>query len=298
MDTQLQQNLDLSKTFSESAMLVSFTWRQWGATKEDKKLTKEIADSHQFEGPGGRYFKILIRSSILKTYENLGAYARDWHYRHTLAWGDTNQRLLPTKMYFDYVKQMGEYAKQGAALADEFVAKYDNELALAKRRLKDAFNEGDYPTKDSLRRKFACELNYWPLPSDNTNDFRIQIGQKQLNKMAAQIQSHYKRVYEESMRDLWNQLYERINHMHEQLTGQKKRVHHTLVNNTEEWLDVLSKLNVTDDPQYNKMIAEARLKLCKYTTEKIKGDDPTRTQVSNDAKDILERMRVYVGTTA
>jgi len=68
------------------------------------------------------------------------------------------------------------------------------------------------------------------------------------------------------------------------------RFHATLVTNIFDLVELLPRLNVTDDPELNRFAEEARQKLCTYTAHDLKKHELLRVATAADAAGIVFRM--------
>lgn len=89
----------------KNSLIVSLSVSQWTARRHDKEITKEVKNTHNASEDAGRYNKLLVAKEHTDPINKVAGKARTFHYENTLPWGDNNERLLPTKNYFKYVKK-------------------------------------------------------------------------------------------------------------------------------------------------------------------------------------------------
>ena len=87
---------------NESAMLVSLNISQWRAYKSDKKITAEVAVTHNSDASMGKYRKSLLAREALAAIQKIAGAARDSHYTLTLPWADEGRRILSNAGYWKY----------------------------------------------------------------------------------------------------------------------------------------------------------------------------------------------------
>jgi hypothetical protein len=128
------------------------------------------------------------------------------------------------------------------------------------------FRESDYPHPEELRSRFAFETRVLPLP--DAGDFRVALGDEERERVKRQIMATVEASLQLASRELWQRLYDAVHHMAERL-GQYKTteegVEHpfrdSVVTNLVKLVDVLPKLNVTRDPELERLAAEVRSSL-------------------------------------
>src|SRR4051812_48829471 len=128
----------------EKAMLANLTIRAWSARKRDRDVSKEVETKHQAKD-AGNFNKLLIDKDALKPIVSLTSTLRDMHYEMTLPWGDNGDRLLPSKMYFDYTRKMRNLRDQFDSAVNDFVAQYPTFKQNARKRLGSMYDPDDYP---------------------------------------------------------------------------------------------------------------------------------------------------------
>ena len=125
------------------AMLVSLNIQQWMGSKHDKKVSQEVAQTHQSDVSMGRFQKLLVAKECVEKLRGITSAARHEHYNRTLPWQDGGARILSSKGYFDYAEKMREYSAQWDAAVAEFIAEYPQMVQEAKRRVKGLINDDD-----------------------------------------------------------------------------------------------------------------------------------------------------------
>ena len=90
--------------------------------------------------------------------------------------------------------------------------------------------------------------------------------------------------------DLWSRLREVVSHMVDRLNEPESRFHATLVTNIFDLVELLPRLNVTDDPELSRFAEEARQKLCTYTAHDLKKHELLRVVTATEAAGIVFRM--------
>lgn len=277
--------------FAEAAMIVNMTIHSWNGRKRDRKVSDEIAESKSAVSNAGKYVKRLVSSPYLQKYHSGCASLRGLHYQLTTPWLDGGQRLLPAKLYWDYVERINKIRKEVEAYGIEFVEKdYLPAIERAKSELGAMFNEKDYPNAKALEGRFTVDLSFSPIPV--ASDWRVKLTDDIEKEIQEDLTARLKKAEEDAMKDIWQRAYDAVAKIEDRLAN-NKHLKQALFNNFEELVDLLPRLNITDDPELNKLAAEMKLKLC-LDRKDIKKDQNLRDSKAKEAKAIMNKMSAYM----
>ncbi len=110
---------------SDKAMLICLHITMWTARKHDKRVSEEVAQSHEANTNAGRYNKHLLdQAEKLEELRTLAGQIRQYFYKVTLPWSDEGYRLLPSHLYFEFTNQMSEFKTAYGNLVREFLEAY------------------------------------------------------------------------------------------------------------------------------------------------------------------------------
>jgi hypothetical protein len=278
----------------EKAMLVSLSIQNWEGKKFDKKVTKEI--EHKYNAfDAGRYNKALIAKEAIKKITHIRNEARIYHYSRSLPWNDNGERILPSDMFFDYTQKIRELKEKFYEAVEEFLENYDVLKSEAQQRLNGLYNESDYPPNAVLKSKFGFDVSFNPIP--DSRDFRISLEKHELEEISKDVEDRVKSAEVNAMKDIWNRLYDAISHMIAKLSERKKKnggFRDSLVGNIAELVQILPKLNISDDPNLTTKLKEIEDKLL-VNPETLRNDNKVKAQTCKDAKVILDSMAGYCG---
>jgi hypothetical protein len=192
------------------------------------------------------------------------ARARMRHYQLTLPWSDNGLRLLPTTAFMEYKKEMNRFEEEFYRLVDVFLDKYDTLVAGAAFKLGTLFDRTEYPDRTYIKKRFAYDLSFTPLPV--AGDFRLDIESEVQEELAKQYEARLEQQVSQAQQDAWTRLYESLSRIKDRLTlddnGKRKTFHDTTVTNAQELCELLTQLNVTKDPaleQARKQLEDAMI---------------------------------------
>lgn len=275
------------------AMIVRLSISKWTARKFDKKITREVAQTHGAADDVGRYNKVLIAKEAVQAIDKAATAARSYHYEHTLPWDDFGGRLLPSAQFMDYSKEMRRLKGEFENAVADFVRNYPQYRDDAERKLNGMFNPTDYPAPFEIDRKFDFATDIEPIPS--ADDFRVNVQKRDKERIQKEIAESVDRRVKDATRDLYERLFSVVKHFAERLDDPEAKFKNSLVGNIVELTNLLPKLNVSGDPKLETLRKEVKNKLAKYEPDTLRSDEVTRKSAATDAKAILKKMNGYLG---
>lgn len=281
-------------TLDTKAVLVQLNISQWTARKYDKRVTQEVSDKHKLSQDVGRYNKALLpNNDLLKRIQQKATAIRTEYYANTLGWGVTDGiQLLPSANYMDFMEQFREYRAEWQVLVDEFIRQYMQLKSNAERTLGDMYNESDYPDEHELRSKFAMDITVLPVPSD---DFRVEIGSDEMERIANEVKSQVEGAYQSGIKEVWQRLYDKVEAMNTKLSDEKAIFRDTLTENLSDVCDLLTRMNINDDPDLESIRQQVDSELARNHPDALRNDPVKRREVADKSKDIMSKMNVFMG---
>ncbi len=228
-----------------ASLIVSLSISQWTARKHDKKITNEVNSTHNASSDAGRYNKQLISKEHMDAIQKVASKARSFHYENTLPWGDNNERLLPAKNYFEYVSEVAKMKSEFDVAVSNFISNYDKVVEEARIKLNGMFNQADYPSSAAIIDKFSIKATFMPVPE---TDFRLNLSTDEIEKLKESVTEEVNNRLAEAVKDTWSRIKEQLSKMKERLHDKDAIFKDSLFGNLRELLNLLPKLNVTDDP--------------------------------------------------
>ena len=229
-------------TLASSAMLVEVNISNWVGRKKDKRASQDVtAQNNAKDGVASVNKALLADNDDLKAIQQHVTATRAMHANMTMPWSNSGLRLLPTAQFFKYQEAMSAMKAEFEKLVQSFLDKYEDAVVDVQLKLGDLFARDDYPTLQSLTRKFNMGINYMPLP--DAGDFRVDIGNEALREVKEQYDTFYTQQYEKAMNDVWTRLHKHLTNMSERLdytdAETKKIFRDTLVTNVQDMVELL-----------------------------------------------------------
>jgi hypothetical protein len=274
----------------DKAMLANLTVRAWSARKRDKDVSEEVEIKHMAKD-AGNFNKLLIDKTALKPIVTLSGTLRDTHYKMTLPWGDNGDRLLPSKMYFEYCKTMQGLKDQFNTAVKHFCANYPNYKQDARTRLGTMYDAEDYPDVSLLSRKFEARTSFLPIP--DAEDFRVDLGADEVAEIKDDIRKQIATQQEAAIRDLWERLKDVVERIHERLSDPEAVFRDSLIENTQFACSIAEKLNIQDDANLEAVRRDIEHRLCRVAPQRLRDDAVLRKQIADAAADILNKFPTW-----
>ena len=283
-------------SISSSAVLVSLNLSVWPASKLDREVTDKVITDANANANAGRFMKDLFAgTSLRKDIEKFAAHCRVRHLKFTLPWADKGERLLTTALFMDYKKFINEAEFRFEQLCETFYAAYPQLLADAPANLKGLYKAEDYPSLEEVKQRFGFRYVFSPLPE--AGDFRLDVGNADLEELKHKYASDYEVRLAEAMREPWDRLHKVLTSMSDKLKDDdtdkegntNKRYHETLVTNATDLCALLTKLNVTQDPKLEEARKQLEVAMLGADIEAIKESPAIRESMKSKVDAILDK---------
>lgn len=282
---------------STRALLVALNISQWAGRKLDKKVSDEVADAKGASRSAGSYHKKLLpMNHALDVVHKLTGTIRTEYYKLTLPWME-GLGIIKADAYLDFTQKFAELKTKWDEAVEKFLTDYEESIEDAKHLLNGLFREEDYPPVDTMRSKFRMELAFYPVPSVMDCQRTSLVGdlaEGWARDLAAQLAERER----ESMGKAWERVFSVVSRAHERLSSPDNIFRDTLIDNARELCALLPTLNITDDPQLEKMRQEIEGSLCAHAPDDLREDEGLRAEVSEKLKDIMDKMGAFYSVEA
>jgi hypothetical protein len=292
-------------SIQSSAMIVEFSTSVWVGRKKDKSASAQITiQNNAASGTANVSKKLLGDCAELDAIQKFVGTVRKHHYALTMPWSDMGQRLIPTAMFFDYQNQMSAFEQEFDRLVQAFLDVYDWEIIQSRVKLGDLFNDADYAPVHDLRRKFAFNVTYSPVPE--AGDFRVDMGNEQAAILKTQYQEHYEAQITKAMDDVFKRTRTYLERLHNSLDDDNismgkdgkpkpKRIFAGTFDGVLDMIDMLKACNLTGDTQMEAI----RIKLedqfrglgrIPLSAEALREDKYLRAETKSVVEDVIKNL--------
>jgi hypothetical protein len=275
---------------SDKAMLICLHITMWTARKHDKRVSEEVAQSHEANTNAGRYNKHLLdQAEKLEELRALAGQIRQYFYKVTLPWSDEGYRLLPSHLYFEFTNQMSEFKTAYEQLVREFLDAYPTYREQARNSLGLLYRDSDYPDSSGLTEKFDLTTDILPIPCGE--DFRVTLGAEEKARVAREIDQQVKQSLTRATCELWSRLMQAVAHLAATLERPKARLHTSTLRNVTEIADLVPRLNVTNDEELSALAQETNSRLSSFTRQDLAQHPAARTRAAGIANDLAAKIK-------
>jgi hypothetical protein len=273
----------------EKAILVRLSFSAYRGRKEDKKAESIVERETGAKRLSTKTYKFLLKDHISAISNEMNK-LRIWHYDNTLPWA-RGVDILPTKKYFDYLKNYQTKKMAINTLVNEAIAGLNEAVTKDRENLGNLFNITDYPTEREFRKEYQISLDIMPVPSKE--DFRVAMQNEEVEALQKALEESSKEKEDFMKKEMFNRLYEPIKHMVTMISSGKV-LHKTLTYNIEKMCGLLKDLNITDDPEVDRIVNKVENELAKVDVDDLKNDEVAKEVAKKKAEDILKKMEGYL----
>lgn len=284
------------------AVIVSLTVRRWEAKKTDNSVNHEVAVRHGSDAEMGEFKKLLIARRHMEKGRKLADAIGAEHRRRTAPWRDGGTRVLASGGILDYSTAMSKLIDEYHAWAsDELVPNYEAFKREAKVALGGdvaqggLYAESEYPHVSRLKGLFTARYLFEPFATED--DFRVQLSAGEIRRLRAEYAAEVASTQQAAMKDTFQRLHEVVSHMAERLNSYdpsgKKVVgvfRDTLVDNVRDVVEVLPSLNITGDPDLDRLYKTAKDKLLAHDAQTLRESLGARQTTAVAAEQVVSQI--------
>jgi hypothetical protein len=168
----------------------------------------------------------------------------------------------------------------------------------SRSRLGGLLRPEDYPTSQEILDKFGFETKVMPLP--DADDFRVSLGDEEKDRVKREIAASVEASLTVASRELWQRMYEAVSHMAERLSayreteqGVENPFRNSIVTNLVKLTDVMPRLNVTGEPELERLTEQVRASLLVDPAE-LRKSESVRADTAIKASRIVAQMSAYM----
>jgi hypothetical protein len=188
-----------------------------------------------------------------------------------------------------YKAEMNVHEAEFNRLVEAFLDKYDTLVAAAAFQLGTLFDRDEYPTREQVARKFRFDIAFSPLPT--AGDFRLDIESEVQRDLMRQYDKRMEQQLEAAAQDSWTRLHDALSRLSDRLVieedGKKRKFHDTMVTGAVELCELLTHMNITNDPALEKARRRLEEVLSGVTPKDLRESDGTRAATKQKVDAIL-----------
>lgn len=285
------------KVASANSVLVTLNFRTWQANVMDHGMTNEVATQHGTDKRVARVWKTLMpksKGTPLGDIYSLEREARNFHYENTLPWMHEGPRILTTDNYLAYMTKVRGFKATLEQKVTEFLNSYASIKESARESLKTLYNEKDYPDHVQLYKRFSIEVSVMPLPQTE-NLSNTGLSPLEVERIKRDLETDMALTFQRANEDLWNRLYSTVSNLQARLKGDPKYLRENVLNNSNDFLDLLARMNVSNDPNLESLRVQLKDQFKGLNAEDLREDAALRNQKADDVDAIESMMASLMG---
>lgn len=281
---------------TQEALLVRLYIGQGGLTSRSNTLTQEAAEAHNADKHSVAGVIYILTADDRKQITKSINEARAFFYANTLPWDDNAYRLVPVTRYAHLKRELQRIENDFADAVEKLLASYD---ALRKdylRRVNDLAQEVPFPSKEEFRASFKFDLLEMPIASPH--DIRLRhVNPTTVNELKTKVAAQMNDRLASAQVSIVERLKDRVKRLHEQTGESDTRLFKSLVSNIESDVDILPKLNLTNDSEINRLIERVKAELASVDVTAMRGDSKEaqklRGHIHKAAGSVLDDLQAY-----
>lgn len=281
---------EIMSGIARSSLLVDLSLSVYSGRKQDTTTRDEVTASKgaKSKRAASVYKSLFADCKELDDIIKFQAKLRSANYKYTKPWFDSGVRMLPATLLQQHQDLMYDHEKEFWGLVDKFLDKYDTLVAAAAFQLGSLFDRNEYPTRSQVKRKFAFNITYTPMPT--SGDFRLDIENAAQAELAQKYEESMKAMMQRAAQDSWEKMHGVLSRLAKQLgprDDKRGKIYDSLIAGTHELCDLLKHFNVTQDPKLERMRVELLNAIDGVTTDALRKEEDTRLVVHKRVQDLL-----------
>ena len=288
-------------TIATSAVLIDLHVSTWTGRKRDKITSAEVNTAKQTTSDkAASVIKNLMTDD--KELDAVRAYAQDtrlWLQKRTITWSDGGTRLLPSSAIFEITSELDGRITEYDNRVATFIANYPLKVSAAAFKLGMLFNRAEFPSADSLARKFGMHYVISPVPT--AGDFRVDVQ----NEVGEYLKAQYSKAADSKivsmMREPWERAYDTLKHTVERMDAMlafepgdadtkrnRPKLFQSTFDNGLEMARLLDSLNITNDPQLADCAARMRRLFSAHDVKTVRESPEAQASIKKQVEDMFE----------
>src|SRR4029077_15852260 len=155
----------LHERFALVQLNCSFSW----GTVTDTTISGEVNTAKNSKG-ALRVRKTLMPEASGKRIRELNSVLYEfykWHTLNTMSTPTIGQRVFPVPLYMTYTERFADAKAKSDEALEELVTHFGDDVRTAQDELQGAFKPEDYPNAEEIRRFYAMNARFLPMPAGN-----------------------------------------------------------------------------------------------------------------------------------
>lgn len=271
----------------QNALVVSMSIKRWTGRKVDKSASDGVTEGAGAKRGTARVTKDIIDREAIKEIDVVYTRAVRELQSITLPWDDVGSRLVPGARVLQLRLKLEALRTEFFAKVQALARRYGELRADAAESLGTLFNEQDYPPAYTIPEKFAFNMHFTPVP---TNDIRVAMPDSLRETIQREMDAAVHQRLEAATAATFQRVHDTIKRLHSITSSEKPRFHDSLESDVRELVDVLPDLNLTGDPKLAALADTLRLRFAGLAIDDLRSDEVFRAKVAEDSGSVLDML--------
>lgn len=281
-------------TLADKAILARLRRSMYQPYAFDEKATLQVEAANGVQGAGRFNKRLLKNCNTLKECNSKFNDLYQHFVRHTVPWLDDGVRMLPNAQYFDFAADMRRMIQAANDSADLLAKDWDRLVQDDLQRLGSLGNPKDYPSADELRASFDATIRFFPIPS--SNDFRIAVSEEDKADMERAIREAEAAVRKHLMEEMLGPVKKFVEKMSVPIGSEGAIFRDSLVENLQDVVDRLPRLNINNDPDVSQTIEDIQAIVSQYgrNPDVLRESPITRARAHAEMAKVASKMSAFM----
>jgi hypothetical protein len=282
-------------SIATNAMVVNLQICAWQGSKLDRSKSTAVTAEAGAEKDAANVNKHLVSRDDLKKLNAAAGALRLHFYSRTLPWKDNGDRLLPRKAYIKFMGEHGALVEVFETEAQDFIDRvYPAARDRAAFRMGDMFKDADYPEPQALREKLYVKLDIDAVTT--ASDFRVDMDADRLDAIKGSIEQAMTSRLQRAAREPWERVSAALERFIEHLPADRVLQART-VESLAELAETLPALNITSDPEIDKLCERITQLLSGVDLKAVRADGAARSHIKEQADAIMTDLSGFMAAT-
>jgi F0F1-type ATP synthase membrane subunit b/b' len=277
-----------------TGILVKVSFGKFAPKVKNTKATKEYANNHQCDESMHESRTHLIPKQYVDPIQKFQSSVRNNFINNiTLPWERGGTCLIPAKVIDKFMSGIGQLRQEYDQLVAEFLEKYEDIVADAKKRLNGDFDASRYPSRADVSACFRMDISYSPLP--DAGDYRIDVSKEIMDEVRAETNRASEARYEAARQDLRQRLIDKVSHLADRCKAinesDKAKWFESNLTNITDLIDIIPDMLIGEDNDLLEAVKSAKAMLNGIDSDLIKGNESVRDEIRKKAAAIVSSLQ-------
>jgi hypothetical protein len=277
-----------------TGILVKVSFGKFAPKVKNTKATREYASNHQCDESMHESRTHLIPKQYVDPIQKFQSSVRNNFVNNlTLPWERGGTCLIPAKVIDKFMSGIGQLRQEYDQLVAEFLEKYEDIVADAKKRLNGDFDASRYPSRQDVSACFRMDVTYSPLP--DAGHYLIDASKEIMDELVSDTIRSNEEKYDVARQDLRQRLIDKVSHLADRCKAinesDKAKWFESNLTNITDLIDIIPDMLIGEDNDLLEAVKSAKAMLNGIDSDLIKGNESVRDEIRKKAAAIVSSLQ-------